>query len=185
MVRVATDKHVHANNMHAEGVIKNFKGQPDRKVEGGNLPMYIFNRWKDDGESLRMFVFNSEMTDDAKEDEEFMTTNAMWGTGKFGAKAEAELRDTLESIFLFKTGGKVNYKKWHDELKNHIQESGVGSIKGMGEDNFRKWMGGKRDAKKNIKAAVMTGFRHFAEQNKLASVEAEGGNASEGEESGE
>lgn len=39
--------------------------------------------------------------------------------------------------------------------------------------------------KKNIKAAVMTGFRHFAEQNKLASVEAEGGNASEGEESGE
>ena len=68
----------------------------------------------------------------------------------------------LEEIFI-EPGGKLNLSKWHNIMKQKIEEDGVGDLKGMGYHIFRTWMKGGRKKGSRIHAGAMRGMRHFVE----------------------
>ena len=57
---------------------------------------------------------------------------------------------------------KKSVSKWHTIINDHIVDTGVGNLQGMGPSNFAAWMGNKRVSKKCISASTMRGMRHFS-----------------------
>ena len=185
LLKKVLKKHIYDNDQHMEGVIKNVKQQPDRLLDCDEPALYFYSRWKDLKASNRTFVADLEKmsgvvakrkenaeadqvakatkrneTEDAKKNKAFMLEDAVWDTGARGSKAELELRNKLEVVFL-KSYGKKNYKVWHKVMKDYIVETGVGTITGMGYDVFGAWMGNRRVSKKDIGAGAMRGMEHF------------------------
>ena len=68
--------------------------------------------------------------------EAFMKEDAVWDTEAQDPEAEFKLQRKLEELFLRKCG-KKNYKKWHEMMKKHIVDTGVGTVRGVGYDIFR------------------------------------------------
>ena len=126
LLRKTLNKHIYDNDQHMEGVIKNFKRQPERKLDGSDLALYIHSRWKDSKASLQTFVVDLEkmngiitrrkengteaLADDAKENAAFTTKDAVWSAGKTGPKAELEFQRDLKDIFV-KEIGKMDYNR--------------------------------------------------------------------------
>ena len=104
------------------------------------------------------------MTEDAIEDEKFMTEDVPWGTSTKGSEAEYILRRKLKSVF-WREFGKENLKLWHVVMKTYIIEKGIGSMAGMSYPVFCTWMKGRRgdNTTRNIATGAMTGMRNFVE----------------------
>lgn len=177
LLRKAVKKHVYDNDQHMEGVFSNIKAQPDRHMNCDEPAMYIWSRWKDTKACARTFVADYErmgatidsrkesfqepdMTEDARENNAFMTEDSIWDTGESGKKYELKLQRQLKGI-LWRKFGKKQYTKWHSLMKLWIQDQGVGSLQGMEYNNFRAWMNNQRNTDKPINSGALSGMKHF------------------------
>ena len=133
LLEIALEKHIHGNNQHMEGVIKNVKGQPDTSTNCVEPALYFYTQFEDSKATNRALVAGIERakvdvekyqvdnnqitsvddienkTKDAIENDALMTEDAVWDTGQTGEKAEYKLKTNLEDI-LIKICGKVCYK---------------------------------------------------------------------------
>ena len=99
-----------------EGVFSNVKAQSDRHMNCDEPAMYIWSRWKDTKACSKTFeadyermgatiasrkelVQEPEMTDDARENNAFMTEDTAWNTGENGKKYELKFQHQLKGIF--------------------------------------------------------------------------------------
>ena len=99
-------------------------------------------------------------SDDVRENDGFMTEDAVWDAGARGAKAEKRLREKLEQRFMSKFKRR-NCTEWHREMNRYVVNSGVGNMEGMGYGSFAAWMRNHRTSKSRIYASAMTGMEHF------------------------
>ena len=100
------------------------------------------------------------MTEDARENNAFMTEDSIWDTGESRKKYELKLQRQLKGI-LWRKFGKKQYTKWHSLMKLWIQDQGVGSLQGMEYNNFRAWMNNQRNTDKPINSGALSGMKHF------------------------
>jgi len=99
-----------------EGVFSNIKAQPDRQMNCDEPTIYIWLRWKDTKACSRTFeadyermgatiasrkesVQEPEITDDARENNAFMTEDAIWDTGESRKKYELKLQRQLRKAY--------------------------------------------------------------------------------------
>mmetsp|Transcript_36446 Transcript_36446/g.77692 ORF Transcript_36446/g.77692 Transcript_36446/m.77692 type:complete len:770 (+) Transcript_36446:2189-4498(+) len=187
LLREALQCHIYGNNCHMEGVIGNKKKQPDRALHCSEPATYLESQWESFEEKSRTFVANLERmdgivnrrkaaaaaatmidgkkTDDAIENESFMTEGAMWDSKQNGGHTpELRLQNSLRHLFVNKFGHS-KFSVWHKFMSDWIAENGVGDLNGMGKSNFNDWMNGRRhlNTDKKIADGAVKGMKHFLE----------------------
>ena len=60
LLETALEKHIYGNNQHMEGVIKHFKGQPDKAMNCDEPALYFYTSFEDSKASNRTFVAGLE-----------------------------------------------------------------------------------------------------------------------------
>jgi len=100
------------------------------------------------------------MTEDARENNAFMTEDAIWDTGEKRKKYELKLQHQQKGIFCRKFG-KKEYTRWHGLMKLWTRYQGVGSLQGMEYNNLCAWMNNQRNTDKPINSGALSGVKHF------------------------